>query len=36
MSNYEEGGSEPSVIDVVSCQCLIGCNFDFFVFPGAY
>ena len=23
-SNYEEGGSESSVTDVVSCQCLNG------------
>ena len=29
MSCYEEGGGGSSVIDVVSCQCPIGCNLDF-------
>ena len=28
-SNYEEGGGESSVTDVVSCQCLMDCYFEF-------
>ena len=37
MSNYEEGGSESSGTDVVSCQCPVGCNFAFFLFfQGAF
>ena len=29
MSNCEEGGGDSFVTDVVSCQCLMGCNFEF-------
>ena len=28
-SNYEEGGGKSSVTDVVSCQCVMDCNFEF-------
>ena len=35
MSNNEEGGSESSGTNVVTCQCLMGCNL-ISVFLGAF
>ena len=34
MSNYGEGSGDSFVIDVISCQCLMCCNFGFcYYFP---
>ena len=32
MSKYEEWGSNSFVTDIVSCQCLMGCNFEFYYY----